>query len=362
MTKKIGILIVTCFILSIGVVVVLAAISKDMRQQPGSFLREFPPHPALEAEVLNLKYNTYYIAGGTDHHLYLSNYTAPLHMIVANLTLKDTQHITLKVKAIEEQKFWAARVKVDSPYYYLADGTVPIVYRGNVKDWTAQRYAHDQAYFQDIVPLSAESFYIRALSNPGRQNILGKITTASPHVQMRKGILQKQVDGIFCTDGMMHYNKAQNELIYLYRYRNEYTIMDTSLNVLRKQHTIDTTTRAKIKIETINSSGSTTFASPSHSVNKTSCISQNLLFVNSGLLAKNEPQKAHDNATVIDVYELSDGKYQFSFYIYNYGGKEKLKEFKVFGGKLFALFEENIQVWNLSPKYFNEQHAEYKLP
>jgi hypothetical protein len=352
MTKKIGVLILACFILSIGVVVVLAAISKDMRQQPGSFLREFPPHPALEAEVLDLKYNTYYIAGGTEHHIYLSNYTAPLHMLVANLTLTDTQHVTLKVKEIEQQKFWVARVKVDSPYYYLTDGAVPIIYKGNVNDWRAQRYAHDNAYFQDIVPLGNEVFYIRALSNPGRENILGILSNISPHIRMKHGILQKQVDGIFCTDGMMHYNKARNELIYIYRYRNEYTVMDTSLNVLRRLHTIDTTTRAKIEIETIESSGSTTFASPSRSVNRTSSVSNNLLFVNSALLAKNEPQTAHENATVIDVYNLSNGEYQFSFYIYNYG-EEKLKQFEVFGGKLFALFDEHIQVWNLDPKYFN---------
>lgn len=309
----------------------------------------------MEAEVLDLKYNSYYIAGGTDHHIYLANYSAPLHMLVVNSTLGDSQHVKLNIKGFADQKFWATHVRVDSPYFYLTDGVVPIIYRGNVHDWKAQEYAHDNAYFQDIVPLTRESFFIRALSNPERQNVLGKITTIAPHLQVERSILQKQVDGVFCTDGMMHYNKNRNELIYLYRYRNEYIVMDTILNVLRRQHTIDTTTRAAIKIETIRSSGSTTFSSPARMVNRQSSVQDNWLFVNSKLLARNEHPKAHDGNAAIDVYDVATGKYQFSFYIYDLYGKEKLREFSVFGSRLYALFDEHIQVWNLRPKYFPRQ-------
>lgn len=352
MNKRIAIWIVGCFLISIGVVVALFAVSKDVRQQPGSFLREFPPHPALEGEAFDLEFNSYYIAGATDQHVYLGNYTSPLHMLIINTVRTDTQHVKLNVKGIMDQKFWSIRVKVDPPYYYVTDGAVPIIYRGNVHDWSAEQYAHDNAYYQDIVPITKESFFIRALGKPDRQNILGKITTFTPHLDMKPGILQKQVDGIFCTDGMMQYNKTRNELIYLYRYRNEYIVLDTNLNVLRRQHTIDTTTRAKIEVKTIESSGSSTFSSPSRIVNRTSSISDNLLFVNSMLLAKNEHPKAHDNATVIDVYTLATGEYLFSFYIYDYKGREKLRMFSVLGDKLFALFDEHLQVWKLEDRHF----------
>lgn len=357
MTKRIGILMVVTFVLSVSVVFILYAVSKDMRQQPGSFLREFPPHPVLEAEVLDLKYNSYYIAGGTAHHIYLANHTAPLHMIVLNSVLGDSQHIKLNVKGIDNQKFWSTRVTVDSPYYYLTDGVVPIIYKGKVQDWKATEYAYDNVYFQDILPITKESFFIRSLSKPERENILGKITTTLPHLQVEKGILKKQIDGVFCTDGMMQYDRNRNELIYLYRYRNEYIVMDTSLNVLRKQHTIDTTTRANFKIETIASTGSTTFSSPARMVNRQSSVQNGRLFVNSRLLARNEHPEAHDSQTVIDVYDLATGQYQFSFYIYDLYGKEKLREFRVFGDRLYALFEQHIQVWNLRPKYFSENES-----
>jgi hypothetical protein len=358
MTKQLGLMIVATFVLSIGVVLFLAALSKDMRQQPGSFLREFPPHPALEAEILDLKYNSYYIAGGTGHHVYLANYSAPLHMIVANSTLTDTQHVKLDIKGIMDQKFWSPRIKVDSPFYYFADGVIPIIYKGNVHDWQAERYTYDKVYFQDIIPIANESFFIRSLSSPERENILGKITTDTPHIQMKRGILQKQVDGVFCTDGMMHYEKKKNELIYLYRYRNEFIVMDTSLNVLTKYNTIDTTTRANIKVGTIESSRSTTFASPSHMVNKQSSVSGNFLFVNSMLLAKNEPPSAHDDVSVIDVYNLQNGSYLLSFYMYDLKGK-KLRELSVYEDKIFALFDTYIQVWHLNPKHFPVRETTY---
>jgi len=346
--------------MSIGVVAGLFALSKDIRKQPGSFLREFPPHPVLEGQVFDLGYNSYYIAGATEHHVYLANYTAPLHLLVINTVQLDTQHVKLDVRGIEHQKVWAVRVKVDSPYYYVTDGAVPFIYRGNVHDWKAERYTYDRAYFQDIVPITNESFYIRALGKPVRENMLGKVTTVAPHLEMKPGILRKQVDGIFCTDGMMQYNGARNELMYLYRYRNECIVMDTNLHVLRKLHTIDTTTHAKIEVGTIESTGETKFASPQRVVNKHCAVWHHLLFVNSVLLAKNEPIIAHDHATVIDVYDIGTRAYRFSFYIYDYQGQEKLRMFSVVGNKLYALHDTHLQVWSLETRYFGNIMA--RLP
>jgi hypothetical protein len=357
MTKKLIFWILACFVLSTLIVVILFAASQHIRQKPGSFIRQFPPHPAIEGKVLNLEYNSYYIAGGTSHHIYLANYAAPLHLIEADNTLADTQHVKLDVRGIADQKFWAAHIEVDSPYYYLTDGVVPIIYRGTIDHWQAEKYMHCNAYFQDIAPLSNESFFIRALSNPGRENTLGKISTAFPHVRMRDGILQKQVDGIFCTDGMMHYSKTEKQLIYLYRYRNEYIIMDTSLNILRKGNTIDNTTKAQIAIAKIKSSASTTFASPPLMVNKHSSVSSNQLFVQSMLMAKNENPESLVSASVIDVYDLQTGKYRFSFYIHDYQGHEKLEEFTVIGDKLFAIFKTHLQIWHLRMKYFGNTRS-----
>src|SRR5260221_10965763 len=250
MNKKLAIWTIGCFVISIGTVVILFAMSGIMKDKHNSFLRQFPPHPVMEGDTINIKYN-YYIAGGTPYTIYLGNYKAPLRMLVLNTVTLDTQHVTLRIKGIHDQKFWSARVKVDSPYYYFTDGAVPVIFKGNVHTWSAEKYLSDSIYFREIVPLMSGSFAVKSLSGSIGENILGKITAWAPYQHFTDHILEKQLDGVFCTDGMMHYDKELNELVYLYYYRNQFMVMDTSMNLLYRGNTIDTTSRAKIKTATI---------------------------------------------------------------------------------------------------------------
>ena len=337
---------------SITIVLVLVALSRDMTRRPGSFLRQFPPHPALEAGVIGLEFSDYYLAGSTSRHAYLANYSAPLHLIVVDALTLDTSHVQLKIKGIEDQTFWSARVKVDSPYFYLFDGAVPRIYSGKVKDWQAKRLSNDNAYFLDFEPLSTSSFAIRALGRPLRENILGKLSTNESHVLMKADILKKQVDGIFCTDGTMHFDKHKRKLVYLYLYRNEYIVMDSNLVVLNLANTIDTTTHADIKVAMLNSTGEIKFATPQRVVNRSSFISDGLLFVNSLLTAKNENPKATDHSTVIDVYNLVESTYRFSFYVYDYQNKERMNHFQVSGNRLYTMHDHHLQIWNLESSFF----------
>jgi hypothetical protein len=137
MNKKLVMWVVGCFAISLAAVVFLFVMSGVMKDKHNSFLRQFPPHPIMEGDTLNIRYNSYYVAGGTPHTVYLGNYKAPLHMLVVNTARLDTQHVRLNVKGIHDQKFWAARIKVDSPYYYLTDGAIPVMFKGKVGDWNA---------------------------------------------------------------------------------------------------------------------------------------------------------------------------------------------------------------------------------
>jgi hypothetical protein len=351
MNKKLTIWIIGCFCISVGTVVFLFAMSGLMKDRHNSFLRLFPPHPVMEGDTVNIEYN-YYIAGGTPFTVYLGNYRAPLRMLVLNTVTLDTQHVRLNVKGIHDQKFWAARVTVDSPYYYLTDGAVPVMFKGTVHDWKAEKYLCDSIYFRDIVPLSPGSFVVKSLSGSTGENILGKITTWPPYQYFTNRILQKQLDGVFCTDGMMLFNKELNRLVYVYYYRNQFMVMDTSLNLLYRANTIDTVSRAKIRTATIESQNTKTLSSPPFFVNRKSSVSGNWLFLNSNLLAKNEHQKAFDQGAVIDVYNLTNGKYEFSFYVYDYWGKKKMLEFRIVGDRMIVLYEKLIRMFDLRPKIF----------
>lgn len=358
MKRSIILLIVGCFVLSIATVVILFAMSGIMKDTRGSFLREFPPHPAMEADSFNIRYNSYYLAGATKNNIYLGNYTAPLHLLVLNMALTDTQFVTLKIKDIQREKIKSSRIKVDSPYFYLMDGAVPVLFKGNVNDWQGKRYLFDSTFYRNLVPLNQGSFWIKSLSGSTGENILGKVTAWKPYRVFKNDILQKQLDGVFCTDGMMHYDEGSNKLVYLYYYRNEFMVMDTSMNLLYRGNTIDTTYRAKIRPATIESENSMTLSSPPYFVNKRSVVSDNWLFVNSNLLARNEHQKAFDSGSVIDVYDLTTGDYAFSFYIYHFKGVKKMSEFLVSGNKMVVRYGDVIRIWDLVPSYFNHANKE----
>jgi hypothetical protein len=56
-------------------------------------------------------------------------------------------------------------------------------------------------------------------------------------------------------------------------------------------------------------------------------------------------------ASVIDVYNLNDGEYKFSFYLHDFD-KKKMKNFRVFDDKLVLLYDHFIVTYDLTQKYF----------
>lgn len=337
---------------SIAVVVGLIFFSGVLRDRRGSFLRLFPSHPVLEKMSYDIKYNSYYLAGGTSNHIYLGNTTSPLHMLVLSTTEPDTQHVKLDIEGVMDQKFWSLRVAVDSPYFYAYDGAVPRIYKGRISDWKAKRFPYDEEYFLDLVPIGPSSFFIKSLNGKTGESMLGKINTDSPYYYFDTSLLEKQVDGFFCTDGTMLHNSEHNMALYLYRYRNELLIMDTMLHALATRHTLDTVSKAQLKVATLAGGNTRQMAAPPLTLNKRAVTWQNCLFVQSGISARNEHPRIHNKASVIDVYTLTDGAYQFSFYLYHHLGTEPLLEFAIYGKFLVGLFGNHMQVYEMREEYF----------
>jgi hypothetical protein len=339
------------FLFSLLVIVVLYLVSDKLNHQHNAFTRLFPPHPVTFEKVIDVQYNSYYIAGSTPHHFYLSNFTAPLHLLSLNTVSADTQHVRITIKDAGLQQFKSIRLRVDSPFFYMMDGVKPALLKGRVGQWHASRYMYDSAYFTEAVPIGPASFAIRSVSRRTHGYILSKESNTHPYVQADTTLLVKQVDGLFCIDGMMHFNRDRNMLVYLYYYRNQFVCMDTSLNLLYRGNTIDTVSRAQIKVASIRSDHSVTLAAPPLTVNRRSATSGNYLFVNSALQAKNETAKVFNEASVIDVYDLRNGIYRFSFYLPDFN-HEKLRDFEVAGNKLVALYDHYAVIHGLEGRFF----------
>jgi len=350
--KSMSLILVSCMIFAVVVVAMLAYLSDRVTHTKGSFLRAFRQHALDEQVDLDIGVNSYYLAGGGRTTVYLGNHVSPLHVLSVDLLTGDTTHHALHVAGIFEQKFWSVRLSVDSPDFCFYDGVVPRIYTGNVHDWKGYRLGFDSVYFQALAPIGKRSFAIRSLFGDAREAALGKLTEISPYVTFRPDILQKQVDGFFCTAGYLHYSRKLQRLVYLYRYRNQYLVMDSVLRVISRSTTLDTNSVAKVEVATIQSTKSRVFQRPPLVVNDKSCIGGNYLFVNSALLSNNESADALDAASVIDVYDLVDTRYLFSFYLFDHHTGEKLAEFTVVGSTLIALFDTRVQLYELNAAYF----------
>lgn len=354
MKKRTTVIILLCFLGSVSVIASLAALSHTITHSKGSFLRSFRSHTANELSAIDLKVNSYYFAGVTTSNIYLGNYTTPLNILIVDLSSGDTSHIRMKINGIYEQKFWSVRTEIDSPYFHVHDGAVPRIYQGKINDWTATRFRYDTEYFTDLEPISKNRLAIRALMAEDNQNELGMISTDEPHFSFNPEVISRQVDGFFCTDGYLRYEKTLHKLVYLYRYRNEFTVMDTLLTPLYKSNTIDTNSVAKIEVASIQSSKTTVFKTPPLVVNDGCCVAGNYIYVKSLLTARNEPEDSREGSSNIDVYDLSDGQYVLSFRIYDYPGEGGVREFRVAKNKLFVLFQNHLQIFELNKRDFKK--------
>jgi hypothetical protein len=228
-----------------------------------------------------------------------------------------------------------------------------------IDDWKAKRFDHDEEFFLDLVPLGPNSFFVKSLSAETKESVLGKIFTDSPYYYFDSSLLERQVDGVFCTDGIMLHNEEFNRLIYVYRYRNQFLLMDTSLHNIGIGNTIDTVTRAKVKVRAIDSGKTKTLAVPPPAVNNTAATYSHWLFVNSHLLAQNEHPKAHAEASVIDVYDLTSRAYLFSFYVRSPTKSQSLREFVVRNNILISLFIDQVRIYDLNPAFFQTNKDNY---
>lgn len=347
--------ILITFIGGIAIVTTLYLISEEEIHRNNSFIRRYPPHPVTTTKGLNIKYNSYYIAGIAEGRIYLGNSSAPAHLISIDTTLSDLKTHNIKLNNDEKISFISPQIRIHSPYFFLIDGTVPAIFKGNLSDWKAELYWHgdNNNLISQVEVISSSKFVFRGIDKYTNQNILGRIDFENQDtIKTSNQLLQKQIDGIFDTDGMLRYNSELNQIIYTYYYRNEYINSDTELNLKYRGHTIDTVKNAVIKLTTTNSGHVSRLAEKPLIVNRQSTTSQKYLFIKSNRLGKYEPEEMLNDASIIDVYNIEGRTYEFSFYLYHYQGEE-IKSFQIYNNLLIGLSDHYIGLYRLHSLYFD---------
>jgi hypothetical protein len=327
----------SAFIMPVILVIILFKLSKTPNLIPNGFTRQFISHPAIAPRYFKkLPSSDHYIAGNTKSQIYVADYFKPSKVQVydSNLVLKVIIQL-----GDSDTEFKSTQVEVDSPFIYLYNGTKETItiYRLKFDSVKLLRSLYiDKTPFNRACFLSTSTFFLRTAST--EKFTLSKFTECSP--LKTSAVLQKQVDGFFCTDGLMAVDHISSHFFYMYYYRNQFICMDSNLHVFYQRNTIDTNRFAKLSVIQTGKSSFTSMSTATTPINRQICITASYFLVNSALLADNENRILFSKSSVIDSYDLKTGGYRFSFYLTHFN-KITLKSFVALGHNKIAAIEGN---------------------
>ena len=299
---------------STAVMIALFLSSEHIIKEGKEFTRRILPHPLVEQEVLNLEKGGFYIAGYSEDELYLGNHGSPLEITTINLSSRNIRSNFLHIDDKGEM-YRMLKIIVMAPSIYVYDGTVPVIYKGTVGNTATTEISRNQAYFNQIAVTNNAGFIIRTRSSSTKEYLLGLLhPDSNPALQLRGGVLEKQVDGVFDSDGQLLFDASSDQILYTYAFRNQYIVMNSSGQILRKLRTIDPFD--KVQITSISlSNGQHKIGAPALRINKLQAVYRGILFNISGVMSKSESRKKWRKSTVVDLYRTDRQEYIGSFYL-----------------------------------------------
>lgn len=334
-------------------VMVLFFLSENIVQYHNRLIRRFPHTPVKIAYNQDLRFNSYYIAGVDNNRVYLGNATAPLLLTALDMRLGQVEKKVIDLDR-KDLPFQDVKIIVNPPYFFVVDGRIPCVYSGTIKDWKAKIRKKGGEYFTTAEAIDSTAIAVRTHSAINGESILGVINLSdTTKTILNPKILEKQFDGVFDTDGQLLYSSGLKRIVFLYAYRNQFTVADHNLKIDFRGNTIDTITHAKLSIVKLEKHQQRKFSKPPLFVNKSSAVYNDLLFVNSAIPGRYEEVDIWKSSSIIDVYDIVKNRYLFSFCIYDIKGK-KVRNFVVYDNKLFALIGSHIVRYDLDEKLINK--------
>ena len=342
-------------ILGTSVISILYAGSENEMHRKNPFIRRFIQGSAIKTASAELHSNSLYFAGSDGSIIYLGDNQAPLHILAFDTVLKTRKKYKISLER-ENFPFTSVQVRINAPFFYLMDGSVPVIYRGLIADWKGKVIMHSNGfYFSRAEIVDADRIAFRTQEIKTGNNILGTFTFGdSLSVAYAPKLLQKQIDGFFDTDGMMQYDAELKKLIYIYYYRNQFIVADKNLKLNYRGKTIDNTAKVDFKVSYIKETKQRKLASTATTVNQLTTTGHNLLFINSKLMGRYEPEEMWKLASIIDIYDIGKNTYKSSIYIYN-DNQFKLREMVVVGNNLFAIVGHQIHKYSLSNNVISKE-------
>ncbi|QBO59342.1 MauE/DoxX family redox-associated membrane protein [Chryseobacterium salivictor] len=324
--------------------------SEYIMKKENNFTRRFPFQPIILDQSFDLEVNSYYFAGSDDQHIYFGNPTAPFQLFTLDHSFKKLETVTIQTDP--DLQFRSPKVKVSNDQLFFFDGTVPIIYAGNQKDFSGKvkTKSFRNVYFEQLAIIDSNHFYFTAVSSSTQDKVLGSLQiNETPSVQLRGDILKKKHDGIFDTDGLLLTDKKNSGVFYVHYYSNRIIKLDLNKTKQTSMRTIDPISTPDIPVTKLED-GRRKMTVPPPTVNRSMAVYGGVLFCESPRMGKFEERSLWKDHFIIDVYKTYSAEYWGSFYIPK--GREKTLRMLATDQYLFVLSGTKIirYRWNKSVK------------
>ncbi len=309
---------------------------------PTGFSRNVEQVIVSPLELIDLQVNSYYFAGITNDTLYLANHTSPHHLLRIGI-----QNSSLDIKA--DERIASSQIIISDQGSYISDLTRFTIYGFNPQTLVITDTVYKDNLFLDAVPLP-QGLVLRDIDPMLQENSFLKLKKGTS-TTFRSSLLEKQIDGIFCTDGMLQYDEVKDQLVFVYYYRNQFIALNSELTVLGRYHTIDTISRAAITVANTDSENLHQLSSPPKFINMKSRVDDGYLYIHSPRKGENEDASTFRHSSAIDIYAVSNGQYLKSFYIPKHNGAT-LRDFIVRHHQLYVLEGNLLYIYPLNSTLF----------
>lgn len=286
------------------------------------------------------------VCGMRQYKLYFET-AIPGHFVQSDITLSQQRSVNYIFSSVDiVQSLFTTFI--DSSYGYIMAGNVPAIIKLDLDKGSYQLIDVPGRLFSQSVVIDKDVYVFRAYKKAGEKwnQLFMKVNARDNAIITDTGVSDRKGDAGLSTDGTLLFDKSTHRLLYVEYYHNQFICMDTPLHLLYKRHTVDHHINANFQA-TINANqygSDITNASPLILVNLQSITDQGKLFIRSGMKAGNESTGVFKNNAVIDVYQITDGQYNGSFYLPDFAG-ERLMNFYATADKLVVLYSNHIVVY-----------------
>jgi hypothetical protein len=340
--KRPAIILTTLLFFSFTIIATLAFFSKNINEKKNGFNRRLVNTVLKPLKQIEFPAAINRMIGSRNGKMFFQG-NPPYEIYITDDRLDSLKTITLPLSP-DTKISSGIRMFLQGAHIYISCRNLPGIIDYNLDSGNYYQYNLPYFYSKDV-NISEDQFILRTRDLQSKDPVFVKLTLNNKGSRVEDHFSEKRGESGFPTDGILYYDSATRQACYTYFYQNGFICMDTNLNITVKARTIDTITKRELKIARVGSFS--TMKQPPQFVNYIGSVSAGKLYLQSMLKADNEFPLDFSENTVVDVYDLSNGNYNASFYIPSQNGKRPF-QFDVNDKKLYAIYGKQVVVYELN--------------